>query len=94
MEAKARAAFDFVYDDNHLYFIAKVDDNEIVSNLTTNDGVRLMLDVDDASTNVPGVGTFNLFFDVNGTVTMQKGQYGGWLSTVAAGIDFKVKQIA
>ena len=92
--AKARCGVDFLYDDTYLYITAKVYDKFFVNDKSANDGIRLMLDVDDVSTSNPQAGTFSMFFDANGTVSFLKGQNGSWISSISDGIISAIKNEA
>lgn len=89
--SKSRWTVDFLYDNNYLYFTARVIDREIINTGTTNDGLRLLLDIDDLSTAAPQTGTFNIFFDTNGTVKLWRGANGSWnTDTNTSGIKYSI----
>ncbi|MEI7502915.1 MAG: exo-alpha-sialidase [Paludibacter sp.] len=80
--SKARCGVDFLYDNTYLYLTATVLDTLVVNNGTVNDGLRLMLDMDDVSTATPQKGTYNLFFDTNGKIKLQIGNNGTWNNNI------------
>ncbi len=73
-----RTEADFLYDDENFYFYAYVMDNDIVTDAIDNDGVFLYLDVAGCCDTYPQEGIFRFFFNVDGTVTMHRGQSGKW----------------
>lgn len=75
---KNRTSLDFLYDNNYLYFTARVIDRDIINNTSNNDGVRFFIDVDDVSGTIPQTGMYSFFFDTNGTVRFQYGEGGVW----------------
>ena len=77
-QIKKRSTFDFAYDEDYLYVTARVIERDLVNTTTSNDGVRLLLDAVDASSDRADVGLFNFFFDTNGTVSLKVGKLGGW----------------
>ena len=75
---KNRTFLDFLYDNNYLYFTARVIDRDIINNTSSNDGVRLFIDTDNVSGLTPQKGMYSFFFDTNGTVRFQYGEDGIW----------------
>jgi hypothetical protein len=78
--SKSRWGVDFLYDNTYLYLFARVLDREVIKNQSTNDGLRLLLDANGVSSSKPQVGTFNIFFDANGSVKFQRGSGNDWIT--------------
>lgn len=88
----SRMTGDFLYDDENLYFTMRIIDRNIVSDKVDNDGVYLYLDLENACDVYPRTGMFQLFFDVNGTVSMKYGvpaleTAGKWVTSDEATVD-------
>ncbi|MDD3322877.1 MAG: exo-alpha-sialidase [Paludibacter sp.] len=79
-KAGTRSGIDFLYNDKYLFFTAKVFDTTTMKDSVLDDGIRLLLDVDDVSTSSPQAGTYNIFFDINGTSKILKGENGNWVN--------------
>ena len=70
----SRRTFDFLYDDENLYFTARCVDRDMFTDKADNDGVTLYLDLNNACDVYPRDGMFQLFFNLNGTVQMKYGE--------------------
>lgn len=79
LETRNRSAMDFLYDDENLYFVAKVNDRTQIDEGDESDGVFLYLDTDNISDVSPQKGIFRLFLNLNGEVEMAQGSGGRWL---------------
>ena len=73
-----RTEADFLYDNENFYFYAYVTDQDIVTDAIDNDGVFLYLDVAGCCDTYPQNGTFRFFFNVDGSLSMHRGQSGKW----------------
>ena len=73
-----RATMDFLYDNENLYFYARVVDRTIYTDKVDNDGVFLYLDLENCSDNYPQKGMFRLFLNVDGTVDFSVGGGNKW----------------
>jgi len=82
--SKDKGTVDFLYDNQYLYFTARVIDRNIVNTGIDNDGVRFLIDADDVSGTSPQAGMYLFFFDTNGTVKFQRGTEGNWVTDNAA----------
>ena len=100
-ENNTRRTMDFLYDDRNLYFTARCIDRDIIDDKADNDGVTLYLDLENACDVYPRNGMFQIFFDVNGTLSMKHGEdlagyeAGKWIATdaeLAAGIQYELKR--
>jgi hypothetical protein len=73
-----RTSADWAYDEENLYFTARVSDRTVFTDGSQPDGVRLMLDVADASDTRPQQGVFCLFFRRDGGLSTWEGGAGSW----------------
>jgi hypothetical protein len=80
VKTKSRWVADFLYDNNYFYITARIIDTETINTETVNDGLRLLLDVDNVSSSSPQKGTYSIFFDLNGNVNSQSGDNGSWVT--------------
>jgi hypothetical protein len=87
-EIKKNSAFDFAYDKNAIYFTANVEDDDIVRNSSTDDGVYLMIDGLNKCSTTPQQGIYKFFFDTNGTCSMQMGDNGVWVDSIATDVNY------
>ena len=88
---KSRWTSDFMYDNDYLYFTALVVDRDIIADLPNPDGIRLLIDAADISTEKPQKGTFNILFQVDGSIVLKKGNNGTWnTETNTANIQYAV----
>ena len=68
---------DFAFDNNYLYFCARVVDSDIYTDKVDDDGVTLSLDMLNVCDVYPQTGMYKFFFDANGTFTFKEGEpYG------------------
>lgn len=63
---------DFAFDDDSLYIFARADDRTRKGEGDP-DGIRVLLDIGDACSDMPATGVFNLFFNMDGSVTALSG---------------------
>lgn len=73
-----RATMDFLYDNENLYFYARVVDRAIYTDKVDNDGITLALDVDNCCDTYPQNGMFRIFMDVNGSLKLYEGNAHRW----------------
>lgn len=90
-QTRNRATMDFLYDNDNLYFFARVVDRTIFTDKSDNDGIFLYLDLENACDTYPQKGMFRIFMNVDGSVTFSAGNNNKWetLAEVPAGIEFK-----
>lgn len=75
---RKRATMDFLYDNDNLYFFARVVDKNIFTDKNDNDGITLGFDINNCSDTYPQEGMYRLFLDANGTVTLYNGNSNKW----------------
>ena len=69
-----KRTFDFLYDDNYLYFTARCVDRDIFTDKADNDGVFLYIDMKNACDVYPRDGMYQFFFNLDGSVQMKHGE--------------------
>ena len=69
---------DFAYDKDSLYFTSRVSDHTQYASGNQIDGVRLLIDVDNVSSNTPTKGMYSFFFRLDGIVQSWQGNDGVW----------------
>lgn len=72
------ATMDFLYDENNLYFFARVIDRNIFTDKVDNDGITLALDVENCCDTYPQKGMYRIFMDVNGSLKFYAGESNKW----------------
>lgn len=72
------ATMDFLYDENNLYFYARVIDRNIFTDKIDNDGITLALDVENCCDTYPQKGMYRIFMDVNGSLKFYAGESNKW----------------
>lgn len=83
--ARTRGAFDFLYDNECLYMLAFVSDNDQITDRDTDrDGVYLTIDTTNNPDNYPQDGMYRIFFDIDGSVKMQEGHNNRWNASEAS----------
>ena len=78
---RTRTTADFLYDNDNLYFFARVVDREIYTDKIDNDGVYLYLDLNNACDTYPQEGEFRIFLNADGTVEWARGADNRWSVT-------------
>lgn len=74
-----RMEMDFLYDDENFYFYAYAADPEIrLDEAIDKDGIFLWLDVAGCCDTHPQKGMYKLFFGVDGTVSLRRGETSKW----------------
>ena len=87
----SRTFADFDYNEDSLYFVARVNDKTPISDRLQMDAVRLLLDVDDVSDDTPVKGMFNFFFQTDSTFKCWQGDNGKWTTyNDTTGVNYKV----
>ena len=87
-----RTTAGFLYDDNCLYFTARVTDRDIFTDKVDNDGVYLSLDMLNASDTYPQTGMFQFFFNVDGTMSLKYGENNRWNEAADTdGVNYQVR---
>ena len=92
LKTRCRANADFLYDNDNLYFYARVVDRDIFTDKIDNDGVYLYLDVRNSCDNYPQEGTFRIFMNVNGQMEWSTGNANRW--TTLTDIPASVRYVA
>jgi hypothetical protein len=83
------------WDDNNLYVLADVtDENVFSSGLLSGDGLRLYLDPTNCATVAPDTKVFSLGLSPSGTFTFEEGKSAAWEPRSTDGINFKSKSNA
>lgn len=72
------ATMDFLYDENNLYFFARVVDRNIFTDKVDDDGITLALDVENCCDTYPQKGMYRIFMDVNGSLKFYAGESNKW----------------
>lgn len=86
-----RATMDFLYDNENLYFYARVVDRTIYTDKVDDDGVTLGLDLVNNCDTYPQQGMFRIFMDVNGSLKLYEGNSNKWNEvTVPESVRFAV----
>lgn len=75
---RRRATMDFLYDNENLYFYARVIDRDIFTEEIDNDGITLAFDLENCCDTYPQKGMFRFFFDANENIDFYKGDGGKW----------------
>ena len=78
---RTRTTADFLYDNDNLYFFARVVDRKIYTDKIDNDGVYLYLDLNNACDTYPQEGEFRIFLNADGTVEWARGADNRWSVT-------------
>ena len=86
-----RVTSDFAYNEDSLYFTARVSDRTQISNESQCDGVRLLIDADNVCSTNPQTGTYCFFFRLDSTYQTWYGDDGSWRVNSLNNINFKVK---
>lgn len=86
-----RTLADFSYDEDYLYFIARVTDTYQVADVTQCDGVRLLLDIANASNTLPQPGVFSFFLRLDNTLQAWEGNGTGWGRIYPENVSFVTK---
>lgn len=73
-----RATMDFLYDNDNLYFYARVVDRTIHTDKVDDDGITLGLDLENCSDTYPQRGMFRIFMDANGSLRLYEGNSNKW----------------
>jgi hypothetical protein len=80
------------WDDNNLYVMADVKDDQVFSgSLISGDGLRIYIDPLNRSTIAPDSKIFSLGLSPSGSLTFEEGKSAVWAARPAAGINFKSK---
>lgn len=74
-----RATMDFLYDNDNLYFYARVIDRDIFTEKVDNDGVTVALDINNCCDTYPQLGEFRIFLNVDGSMEFYHGDSGKWV---------------
>lgn len=86
-----RATLDFLYDNESLYFYARVVDRTIYTDKVDDDGITLGLDLVNNCDTYPQQGMFRIFMDVNGSLKLYEGNSNKWNEvTVPESVRFAV----
>lgn len=85
----ASVTADFAYDNEHLYFIARVDDNTVMADGTKADGVRLLVDADNLSSGDISQGMYCFFMRRDGKCQAWRGADGRWNSDESMSFEMK-----
>ena len=84
-----RATMDFLYDNENLYFYARVIDRTIHTDKIDNDGIFLYLDLENCCDTYPQTGMFRMFLNVNGELEFSAGGNNKWTtSDTPEGVNF------
>lgn len=83
MNTRNRATADFLYDNDNLYFFARVVDRDIFTDKIDNDGVYLYLDTKSNCDTYPQDGEARIFFNVDGSIQWSYGLNGKWVVETA-----------
>jgi len=76
---KGRWVVDLAYSKHYLNIYAKVTDVTLVSDKKThNDGMRVLLDLQDLCTEMPTAGQYNITCEINGNIIVKKGNSDSW----------------
>lgn len=73
-----RATMDFLYDNENLYFYARVVDRTIYTDKVDDDGITLGLDLDNCCDTYPQQGMYRIFMDANGSLRFYEGNSNKW----------------
>lgn len=87
----------FSYDDNNLYILSKVKDNNVItgSSNETSDGLTIYLDPQNRSWEIPHTGIFSFSISADGKLIGKEGKNGRWQALQnTGGIKVASKQIA
>lgn len=73
-----RTTMDFLYDNENLYFFARVMDRTIFTDKIDNDGIFLYLDLENACDTYPQKGMFRVFMNADGSLSFAAGNENKW----------------
>lgn len=73
-----RATMDFLYDNENLYFYARVVDRTIYTDKVDDDGITLGLDLANCCDTYPQQGMYRIFMDANGSLKFYEGNANKW----------------
>lgn len=77
--SRNRSTMDFLYDDDNLYFYARVIDRDIFTDKVDNDGITLAFDINNCCDTYPQLGEYRIFLNVDGSVDFYRGDSGKWV---------------
>jgi hypothetical protein len=92
---QASASLWTCWDDNNLYVLADVKDDQVFSgNILSGDGIRIYIDPANRATVAPDTKIFSLGLSPSGAVTFEEGKAAQWETKTPGGINFKSKTTA